>query len=139
MSPLDQAPAFRALMDRRGWSGRRLAAQLRLSPSTISRALALLDLPEADRDDLASGRVAASRLRPDRRDPDKPPPDPDPDAPAAPTTRRPGSNARPRRTFAVAGGRATLILDGPGGLTEFAELAVAVALQLMDEAKAAQT
>jgi ParB family transcriptional regulator, chromosome partitioning protein len=43
LTPLDQARAFQALMACHGWSARRLAQALRVSHTTINRALALLD------------------------------------------------------------------------------------------------
>lgn len=60
LPPLEQAAAYRSLMDRQGWSARRLADELALSHPTILRALALLDLPEAVRARVAAGTLAPS-------------------------------------------------------------------------------
>ena len=59
LKPIEQAHAFRALIDRRGWSYRQLGEALHIAPSSIARALALLDLPG----DL-QGRVTAGELAP---------------------------------------------------------------------------
>lgn len=56
--PLEQAAAFKALIDENGWSARRLAEELNLSPQTVLRALDLLVLPEAVRQRVASGEIA---------------------------------------------------------------------------------
>ncbi len=59
LKPIEQAHAFRALIDRRGWSYRQLGEALHIAPSSIARSLALLDLPG----DL-QGRVTAGELAP---------------------------------------------------------------------------
>lgn len=59
LKPVEQARAFRALIDRRGWSYRQLSEHLHVAPASVTRALALLDLPE----DL-QGRVEAGELAP---------------------------------------------------------------------------
>jgi ParB family transcriptional regulator, chromosome partitioning protein len=46
LKPIEQANAYKALMDRRGWSYRELAEFLHISKGTISKALSLLSLPE---------------------------------------------------------------------------------------------
>ena len=45
LQPIEQARAFRTLMDRNGSTAARLAETLRLTGSSVTRALALLDLP----------------------------------------------------------------------------------------------
>jgi len=55
---LEQAAAFAALIAENGWSARRLAEELHLSPQTVLRALDLLKLPEAVRDRVARGELA---------------------------------------------------------------------------------
>ena len=45
LSPLDQARAYRALMEQNGWTASRVAAAVHVYPSTVTRALSLLDLP----------------------------------------------------------------------------------------------
>ena len=57
LRPIEQARAYKALVDRRGCSIRQLAESLHVSHTAVSRALALLGLPE----DL-QGRVAGSHL-----------------------------------------------------------------------------
>jgi ParB family chromosome partitioning protein len=46
LKPIEQARAFKALIDRRGWTYRQLSERLSVSTGSISRALALLTLPE---------------------------------------------------------------------------------------------
>ncbi|MBX6315731.1 MAG: ParB/RepB/Spo0J family partition protein [Isosphaeraceae bacterium] len=58
LQPLEQAEAFKALMDANGWSARRLGEELHLSHQTIGRSLALLELPEAVRQKVADGLLA---------------------------------------------------------------------------------
>jgi ParB family chromosome partitioning protein len=60
LNPIDQAEAFHRLMDGRRWSAARLARALHLSESRVSRALALLALPDEVRVEVAAGRVAPS-------------------------------------------------------------------------------
>ncbi len=45
LKPTEQGSAFEALMEQEGWNGKQLAAELHISPSTVSRALGLLKLP----------------------------------------------------------------------------------------------
>ena len=47
LKPIEQAKAFRRLMEMNGWSARQVARELSLTQSFVARALALLDLPEA--------------------------------------------------------------------------------------------
>jgi ParB family chromosome partitioning protein len=60
LRPLEQAHAFRALMERRGYSGRELAERLNLSTATVTRALALLELPESVQRSVEQGTLAPS-------------------------------------------------------------------------------
>lgn len=60
LKPVEQAAAFRRLMDTEGWSARQTAARLHLSPNAVLRALDLLDLPEAVRASVDAGDLAAS-------------------------------------------------------------------------------
>jgi ParB family transcriptional regulator, chromosome partitioning protein len=59
LKPVEQARAFKALIERRGWSYRQLGETLNIAPASIARALALLDLP-AD----VQGQVEAGTLAP---------------------------------------------------------------------------
>ncbi len=63
LQPIEQARAFRTLLDRNGWSAVRLAKALSLNNSTIIRALSLLDLPEAVQGRVESGELAPGRPR----------------------------------------------------------------------------
>jgi ParB family chromosome partitioning protein len=47
LGPIEQARAFRTVMDARGWSARELARSLSITRSIVDRALSLLDLPES--------------------------------------------------------------------------------------------
>ena len=58
LKPIEQAHSFRALMDRRGYSGRQLAEILNCSHVSVQRALALLELPSAVRDQVERGALA---------------------------------------------------------------------------------
>ena len=59
LSPIEQARGFSALMDLHNWNGKQVAEALRIPASTVSRALALLDLPVDIQGDIDSGRLAA--------------------------------------------------------------------------------
>jgi ParB family transcriptional regulator, chromosome partitioning protein len=45
LKPIEQGQAFKALMDREGWTAEQVSKELNLSPQTVGRALALLSLP----------------------------------------------------------------------------------------------
>jgi ParB family transcriptional regulator, chromosome partitioning protein len=60
LKPVEQARAFKALVDRRGCSYRQLAEMLNISHMAVSRAMTLLDLPEDVRDRVTAGELAAS-------------------------------------------------------------------------------
>ena len=59
LSPIEQARGFSALMDLYDWNGKQVAEALRVPASTVSRALALLDLPEDMQANVDSGELAA--------------------------------------------------------------------------------
>jgi ParB family chromosome partitioning protein len=59
LQPIEQAKAFRALMDGNGWSARRVGDELHMANSTVVKALALLDLDPA-----VQGKVDAGELSP---------------------------------------------------------------------------
>ncbi len=46
LKPIEEARAYRVLMSRFGWSGNKLAQEIGVNQSSISRSLALLSLPE---------------------------------------------------------------------------------------------
>ena len=58
LQPLEQAAAFKALMDANDWSARRLGEELHVSHQTIGRSLALLELPDVVRQKVADGMIA---------------------------------------------------------------------------------
>ena len=60
LKPIEQARAYQALMDNNGWDGKTLAAELAVDPSKVSRAMALLDLPEAVQEKVDQGALPAS-------------------------------------------------------------------------------
>jgi ParB family chromosome partitioning protein len=60
LKPIEQAHAFRALMDREGWSHERLAEELAVSQGTVTRALSLLKLPKAVQDRVEQGGLSPS-------------------------------------------------------------------------------
>ncbi len=59
LQPVEQARAYQRLMQASGWSARQLAAELAIAPSTVTRALALLDLPAAVQEKVEAGELAA--------------------------------------------------------------------------------
>ena len=64
LKPVEQAKAYRALMDLNGWSGNQLAKELGVAQSGVVQALALLALPEpvlsaVDRGDLPASSAYA--------------------------------------------------------------------------------
>jgi ParB family chromosome partitioning protein len=59
LKPVEQAKAFRRLMDAHGWSGNQVSRELAVDASVVSRALALLQLPESVQAKVDSGDLAA--------------------------------------------------------------------------------
>lgn len=57
LKPVEQARAFRKLMDLHGWSARQLGRELNLAQTNVVRALALLDLPETVQDQVEQGAL----------------------------------------------------------------------------------
>jgi ParB family transcriptional regulator, chromosome partitioning protein len=60
LKPIEQARAFKALVDRRGCSYRQLAEILNISHMAVSRAISLLELPDDVQDRVTAGELAAS-------------------------------------------------------------------------------
>jgi ParB family chromosome partitioning protein len=60
LRPIEQAKAFKALMDKNGWSGNQVAKALGIAQPTIVRALALLELPGSMQDQVERGSLAAA-------------------------------------------------------------------------------
>ena len=60
LKPVEQAKAFRRLMDLNGWSARQLAREMHIADANVVRALALLELPEGVQTQVEAGRLAPS-------------------------------------------------------------------------------
>jgi ParB family chromosome partitioning protein len=58
LSAMEQARAYKALIELNGWSARHLAAELAVNPATVTRALALLELPAPIQDQVEQGNLA---------------------------------------------------------------------------------
>ena len=58
LKPLEEAKAFSLLMDLNGWTGKQVAEALRVQPSKVTRALALLRLPGDIQDDVEAGHIS---------------------------------------------------------------------------------
>jgi len=59
LSPMEEAKAFRALMEVNEWNGKQVADALRVPASKISRVLSLLELPPDIQQRVESGDIAA--------------------------------------------------------------------------------
>jgi len=59
LQPIEEAAAFSSLMKLNGWTSKRVAEELRVHPSRVSRALALLKLPDEIQDQVTSGMISA--------------------------------------------------------------------------------
>jgi ParB family transcriptional regulator, chromosome partitioning protein len=57
LKPIEQARAFRALMASHGWTVSRVARELAIDHSNVSRALALLELPAAVQEQVEQGAL----------------------------------------------------------------------------------
>jgi ParB family chromosome partitioning protein len=60
LKPVEQARAYRRLMNARGYSTRELAAELHIAQTSVVRALQLLDLPAAVQERVEGGELAAT-------------------------------------------------------------------------------
>jgi ParB family chromosome partitioning protein len=60
LQPIEQARAYRTLMERTGWSGNRLAQELGIAQSSVVHALALLDLPTDIQEHVERGTLSPS-------------------------------------------------------------------------------
>jgi ParB family chromosome partitioning protein len=58
LRPVEQAKAFRALMERNGWSTHTLARELAVDQSSVVRALKLLELPPAVQEHVERGALS---------------------------------------------------------------------------------
>lgn len=59
LTPIEEAESYQHLMQVNGWNGKQLASALSISPTRISRALALLKLPHEMRTRIDSGELSA--------------------------------------------------------------------------------
>lgn len=59
LKPVEQARAFAGLMRLNHWSGKQVAESLRVPPSTVSRALALMRLPDDIQKQVDAGEIPA--------------------------------------------------------------------------------
>jgi ParB family chromosome partitioning protein len=59
LRPIEEAEAFASLMKLNGWTGKQVAEALRVQPSRVSRALALLKLPEEIQEQVNAGVIPA--------------------------------------------------------------------------------
>lgn len=60
LKPIEQATAYRRLMDAKGWSARQLAGELAIHHANVLRALALLELPEPLQAKVEQGGIPAT-------------------------------------------------------------------------------
>jgi len=60
LTPMEEARGFAALMELNRWNGKQVAEALRVSPSRVSRALALLDLPPDIQQAIEAGTIPRS-------------------------------------------------------------------------------
>jgi ParB family transcriptional regulator, chromosome partitioning protein len=58
LKPIEQAKAYKRLMDLHGWSGNQLAKELAIAQPCVVRALALLDLPDGLQAKVEAGELA---------------------------------------------------------------------------------
>jgi ParB family chromosome partitioning protein len=58
LKPIEQANAYRRLLDANGWSARQLAAELSIHHAQVVRAMALLDLPAEVQDRVEQGGLS---------------------------------------------------------------------------------
>lgn len=58
LEPIEQANAFKRLMDSQGWSARRLAEALHIDHDKVNRAVRLLDLAPTVQESVAAGAIA---------------------------------------------------------------------------------
>lgn len=60
LKPVEQAQAYKTLMEIQGWNGAQLADALHVSKATVSRVLALLKLPDDVRQQVDRGEIPAT-------------------------------------------------------------------------------
>lgn len=60
LRPIEQARAYRRVLDAKGWTMTELAQELAIHPTTVARALSLLELPEAVQERVEQGGLSPS-------------------------------------------------------------------------------
>lgn len=60
LSPMEEARGYASLMECNAWNGKQVALALRVSPSRVSRGLALLDLPTEMQQQIEAGELPKS-------------------------------------------------------------------------------
>lgn len=60
LKPIEQARAYRRLIEMKGWTGKHVAERLQIHPTSVTRALQLLDLPLAVQNYIDGGKIAPS-------------------------------------------------------------------------------
>jgi ParB family transcriptional regulator, chromosome partitioning protein len=60
LRPVEQARAYKRLMEANGWTGSEVAAELHISQSSVSRALSLLELPSTVQEQVEQGDLPPS-------------------------------------------------------------------------------
>lgn len=60
LKPIEQARAYRRLMDMKGYNGKQVAERLQIHATSVTRALQLLDLPEQVQAHIDEGTIAPS-------------------------------------------------------------------------------
>ena len=58
LRPIEEAESFQALMSLNDWNGKQLAQALKITPTKVSRSLALLKLPEPIQQQIESGELS---------------------------------------------------------------------------------
>jgi ParB family chromosome partitioning protein len=58
LKPIEQAKAYKTLMERNGWSARQVARELAIDHTGVARALALLTLPDVVQEAVEAGQIA---------------------------------------------------------------------------------
>jgi ParB family chromosome partitioning protein len=59
LQPIEEAEGFASLMKLNDWTGKQVAEALRVNPTRISRAIALLKLPDAIQEKVATGAISS--------------------------------------------------------------------------------
>lgn len=58
LTPIEQAKAYRAMMEHNSWTGKQLAERLHLNPSAVTRVVALLELPADVQEKVTAGEIS---------------------------------------------------------------------------------